>query len=73
MITNYFKIAWRNIRRNKAFSLINILGLSLGMSSSILIILWVMDEKSIDRFHANDDYLFQVYQRNTHDGIIDAS
>ncbi len=73
MIKNYFKIAWRNIRRNKAFSLINILGLSLGMSSSILIILWVMDEKGIDRFHANDDYLFQVYQRNTHDGIIDAS
>jgi ABC-type antimicrobial peptide transport system permease subunit len=53
MFQSYFKIAWRNIRRNKGFSLINILGLSIGMASTIFILLWVQDEMSWDRFHSN--------------------
>ncbi|MGV3558688.1 ABC transporter permease [Larkinella arboricola] len=62
MLTNYLKIAWRNLLRNKTFSLINILGLALGMACSLLILLWVQDELSMDRFHANDDRIFRVME-----------
>jgi len=73
MISNYFKIAWRNFIRNKAFSSINILGLALGMACSLLIILWVQDERNMDGFHANSKQLFQVYERNYFDGKVEAS
>lgn len=73
MFKNYFKIAWRNLVRNKAFSTINILGLALGMACSLLIMLWVYDEKNVDAFHANGKYLYQVYERQFYDGKVDAS
>jgi predicted permease len=53
MLTNYIKIAWRNLLRNKVFSVINIVGLALGMACSVLIGLWVYDELSYDRFLPN--------------------
>jgi len=73
MIKNYFKIAWRNLSRNKAFSTINILGLALGMACSLLIILWVQDERNVDAFHANGKYLYQVYERQYYDGKVEAN
>lgn len=73
MIRNYLVVAWRNLFRNKAFSTINLLGLALGISCSLLIIMWVQDEKHIDAFHSNGKYLFQVYERNFYDGKVDAS
>lgn len=60
MIKNYFKIAWRNLIKNKTFSSINILGLALGMVCSLLIFLWVQDERSIDSFHQNIDETYIV-------------
>ena len=60
MLRNYIKIAWRNITKSKTFSFINVLGLALGMTSSLLILLWVQDERSIDQFHANGSRLYQV-------------
>ena len=53
MLKNYFKIAFRNLFRNKVYSLINILGLCIGLACSILILLYVKDEVSYDRFHSN--------------------
>ena len=50
MIKNYFKIAWRNLIKNKAFSFLNISGLAIGMASAVLILLWVQNEISYDRF-----------------------
>jgi len=73
MIKNYFKIAWRNLIRNKTFSSINILGLALGMACSLLIMLWIKDERSVDAFHANGNQLYQVYERNFFDGKIEAN
>src|ERR1700761_7808170 len=67
MIKNYLKVAWRNLVRNKFFSAINILGLALGMTCSILILLWVQNELSIDSFHANKDRLYSVYERQFYD------
>jgi putative ABC transport system permease protein len=71
MIKNYFRIAWRNLIRNKAFSIINIMGLALGVACSLLMILWIQDERSMDTFHANDDYLYQVYTRQSNGGKVD--
>jgi len=72
MIKNYFLVAWRNMVRNKVFSGINILGLALGMTCSLLIMLWVQDERSVDGFHANGPQLYQVYERDFLDGKIHA-
>jgi hypothetical protein len=73
MLTNYFKIAWRHLYRNKTFSAVNILGLALGMTCSMLIMFWVQDERGIDGFHANRKQIFQVYERQYHDGTVDAA
>lgn len=62
MLTNYLKIAWRNLLRNKTFSTINILGLALGMACSLLILLWVQDEVSMDRFHTKNERIFRVME-----------
>ena len=53
MLKNYFKIALRNLQRHKAYSLLNISGLAIGMACSILILLRVRNELSYGRFHAN--------------------
>ncbi|HEX5555231.1 MAG TPA: ABC transporter permease [Chitinophagaceae bacterium] len=73
MLRNYFKTAWRNLMRNKAFSVINVLGLSLGLACSILVVLWIRDEYSVDAFHQHDKQLYQVYERWYHNGKVDAS
>ena len=72
MLKNYFLVAWRNMVRNKVFSGINILGLALGMTCSLLIILWIQDERGVDGFHANGPQLYQVYERDFLDGKIHA-
>ena len=68
MIRNYLKTAIRNLSRNKLFSLINIMGLSLGLTCSLLIMLWVKDEYGVDAFHENGARLYSVYERQNHDG-----
>ncbi|GAB4031775.1 ABC transporter permease [Spirosoma gilvum] len=73
MIRNYVTVAFRNLIRNKAFSIINITGLALGMASSLFILLWVQDERSVDAFHANGNYLYQVYERQYFDGRTEAA
>lgn len=72
MFRNYLKIAWRNITRNKAFSFINIGGLGLGMACSLLIFLWVQDERSVDAFHLNSANLYNVYERVFSEGKVEA-
>jgi len=61
MIKNYFKIAWRNLFRNKGFSAINLLGLTIGITSTILISLWVEDELTYDKFHSNYNSIYKLY------------
>jgi putative ABC transport system permease protein len=60
MIKNYLKITFRNIQRHKFFSFINIAGLAIGMACAILILLWVKDELSYDRFHENAEEIYRV-------------
>lgn len=70
MILNFFKVAYRNVIRNKGFSAINITGLAVGMASSILILLWIQDEMSFDEFHENKDRIYEVWNRVPFDGIV---
>ena len=60
MFKNYLKIAWRNIRKNKTFSIINITGLAIGLSCFLLIALYVMDELSYDKFYPNADRIYRI-------------
>ncbi len=68
MIRNYFKIAWRNLLRNRAFSAINIIGLSIGLASCMLISLYVLDELSFDRFNEKADQIVRVVFKGTMQG-----
>jgi putative ABC transport system permease protein len=70
MLKNYILIAFRNIRKNIGFSLINILGLSIGITATLLILLWVQDELSFDRFHKNAENLYQVEEDQYYSGEV---
>jgi putative ABC transport system permease protein len=60
MIKNYLKIIFRNIKRNKVYSFINIMGLAIGMASTLFIFLWVQNELSFDRYHDKTNQIYRV-------------
>ncbi len=60
MFKNYFKIAWRNLIKKKAYSIINIFGLGLGIACCFLIFMFVQDELSYDHYHKNRDRIYRV-------------
>lgn len=68
MIRNYFKIAWRNLYKYKVFSVINILGLAIGVAAFWLITLYVTDELSYDRYNLKADRVFRVAEHGTWNG-----
>ena len=72
MFENYLKIAWRNITKNKVFSAINVIGLSIGLSCVILLNLFIKNEMTYDSFHKNIDRMYRVYiSINNKDGSLD--
>ncbi len=72
MFKNYLLITLRNLRKNGTYSFINIAGLSIGITCSVLILLWVFDELSFDKFHPKADRLYQVWINATFDGKINS-
>ncbi len=68
MIKNYFKIAWRNLVKNKVYSFINIAGLAAGMAVAMIIGLWIYDEASANTHFKNYNSLYQVMMFQTFDG-----
>jgi putative ABC transport system permease protein len=70
MNKNNFKIAWRNLVKDRQFTFLNLLGLSTGLACTLLIYLWVSDELQVDKFHANDKRLYQVMQVSKEDDGI---
>ena len=64
MLTNYLKIAWRNLWHNKAMSFINIFGLAIGMAFAMLTGLWIQYEISFDSFHKNKDHIARVMKNS---------
>ena len=71
MFNNYFKIARRNLLKQKQYALINIGGLAVGLSCSLLIFLYVQHELSYDRFYSNADQIYRVYQRQVGNTYMD--
>ncbi|NML36927.1 FtsX-like permease family protein [Chitinophaga sp. G-6-1-13] len=68
MTHNYIKVAYRNIIRNRVFSVINILGLALGIASSLLLLLWIQDEWRTGRYYDNLGSLFRIMENEIADG-----
>ncbi|WP_027126514.1 ABC transporter permease [Gelidibacter mesophilus] len=73
MIRNYFKIAWRNFKKNKVYSFINIFGLALGLAVTMIIGLWIVDEFNYNSHFKNSDQIAQVMQNNTINGTIETN
>lgn len=70
MFRNYLKIAWRNLKKNKGYSAINIGGLALGMAVTLIIGLWIQDELTHNDYFKNKDRIAQVYQSQTFNGQV---
>ncbi|MBD0333060.1 MAG: ABC transporter permease, partial [Chitinophagaceae bacterium] len=60
MLKNYLRTAWRNLSKSKFYTSINILGLTTGLAVGVLILLWVQDELSFDKFHHNMREIYRV-------------
>ncbi|HPG39587.1 MAG TPA: ABC transporter permease [bacterium] len=65
MLTNFLKIAFRTIQKQKLFTFINIIGMTIGLTTALLILLWIQDELSIDKYHKNKDRICQAYLKVT--------
>jgi putative ABC transport system permease protein len=70
MFKSFLKVAFRSLLRNKSFSVINISGLAIGMASAMLIFLWIQNENSYDRFHANGKRLYEIFGNDIVGGEI---
>ncbi len=60
MFKNYLKIAWRNIKRHKVYSAINIIGFAVGLSISLILFFYVQDDLTYDRFHEHFNSIYRV-------------
>ena len=70
MLKNYFKIAWRNIWKNRTTSFINITGLSIGMTAAVLIMLWVQNERNFDTYHKDGNSIYRLTTRIPSSGWV---
>jgi len=70
MLSNYSKIAWRNLAKNKVYSAINIAGLSIGLACCLTIGLYIWDELSYDRFHPHGAHLYRVVEKQNQAGTL---
>src|ERR1035437_4914292 len=76
MFSNYLKITFRNILRNKTYNFLNIFGLAVGIMCAALILLWVEDELNYDHFFPNRNNLYIVKDKQTYEGktsVFDAT
>lgn len=71
MLKSFFKVTVRNLWRNKSFTVINVLGLAVGMASALLIGLWISNELGVDRFYSRKDRIYQMFSREIDDGRLD--
>lgn len=63
MFRNYFKIAWRSLLKNKFYTIINISGLAVGLATGIMLLLWVQNELSFDKFYKDHKNIYQLSSR----------
>jgi putative ABC transport system permease protein len=70
MFKNYLVTTLRIFSRNKGFTFINIFGLAMGLACTLLILIWVQDELSFDRFHKNIDNIYRVEEDQHYSGQV---
>lgn len=68
MIKNYFRLAIRNISRNKGFTIINVSGLAIGLAAALLILLWIQEEFSYEKFNLNAEHIYRVEEDQFYSG-----
>ena len=68
MIKNICRLAWRNVFRNKVFAFLNITGLAVGLTASLLILLWIQDELSFEKFNVNAENIYRVEEDQFYSG-----
>ena len=68
MLKNYLKISLRNLKKYKTFAFINVFGLAVGLTSCLLILLYVLDELSYDRFHEHADRIVRIVEDQSEEG-----
>ena len=73
MFKNNLKIAWRNLIKDRQFTLLNLLGLSTGLACALLIFLWVRDEMSFDKLFDHDAQIFQLLEHRKSNGTMGVS
>ncbi|MFU8860386.1 MAG: ABC transporter permease [Cyclonatronaceae bacterium] len=73
MLNNYLKIAIRNLLRNAGYSAINILGLTIGVACTVLILIYVFDELSYDRYHPESELIYRIVQESKVEGVGEPS
>ena len=71
MFKSNFKIAWRNLVKDRQFTILNLIGLSSGLACALFIWLWIQDEMNRDKYNEKDAQLFQVMQNLKHDNEIE--
>ena len=70
MLRNYLTTTWRNLLKNRVFSLINVLGLSIGLTACLLILQYVTHELSYDSFHQQKEAIYRIQQNRFNKGIL---
>jgi putative ABC transport system permease protein len=71
MIPNFFKSSWRSLTKDRQFTLLNVIGLATGLACTLLIYLWVSDERSVDRFNEKDSRIYEAMRNSPNgDGTI---
>jgi len=70
MLSNYLKIAWRNLLKDRQFTFLNLVGLSTGLACTFLIYLWVHDELSVDKHNEKDEHFFQMMVNKSQENRI---
>ena len=68
MLANYLKIAFRNLQKNKGFTAINIIGLAIGMAGALIIMLWLQNMLTMDRYHQKSDRLYVISNKDENNG-----
>src|SRR6516225_2115471 len=68
MLKNYFMLAFKNFSKHKLFSLINLLGLTVGITCCLMIFIFILNEYSYDRFHKNADNIYRIMRVGNFDG-----
>ena len=71
MLKNYLNLTIRNLKLNKGYFIINLLGLTIGIASFVLIVLWIKAETSYDKFHKNAGNIYRVDYRLYEEGILE--